>query len=66
MAFSLQYSMRNEVRQSGGRWPPSSGTSERPCMCGPGVPPASATMVGAMSIVSTSASGRLPAAAGGG
>ena len=48
IAFSAQYSIRNASRHSLAS-PSSSGTSERPWTCGPGVPPASSMKVGAMS-----------------
>ena len=64
MAFSVKYSTRKERRQPCAR-PASSGTSERPWICGPGVPPASSTMVGAMSRASTISRTDAPALASG-
>ena len=65
IAFSAQYSMRNDLRHPA-RLPEKSGSNERPWICAPGLPPASSISVGAMSWQITRSRTRYPALTFGG
>ncbi|MNC99753.1 hypothetical protein D3C83_181450 [compost metagenome] len=58
-ACSAQYSMRKDLRHPP-RLPASSGSSEQPWICAPGLPPASSMSVGAMSWQMTISFTRVP------